>query len=242
MTEELKQAAQAALEQLEFLNACYPHKTATDASDALRRALTQRPAAQEVARFEAGCNVLEYLKQEGAPYRITSQMLIALHGDPEGRPAPQQATPEPVGEVMAWLYAEDGETKFGHPRGYRPDDARPLVFGDTRPAPGVPPTKDQIREVFIGNGFTVKEGQADLKPYVYAAADALLKLVSPSPGVPEGWRIFRTHDGLDVHTPDGDACYVESKATGDRRIPEEVLHALCCDLLAAAQAKGAKHG
>lgn len=58
-----------------------------------QRALTQRPAAQEVARFEAGCNVLEYLKQEGAPYRITSQMLIALHGDPEGRPAPQQATP-----------------------------------------------------------------------------------------------------------------------------------------------------
>lgn len=46
MTEELKQAAQAALDQLEFLNACYPHKTATDAADALRRALTQRPAAQ----------------------------------------------------------------------------------------------------------------------------------------------------------------------------------------------------
>lgn len=46
MPEELKQAAQAALDQLEFLNACYPHKTATDAADALRRALTQRPAAQ----------------------------------------------------------------------------------------------------------------------------------------------------------------------------------------------------
>lgn len=48
------------------------------------------------------------------------------------------ATPEPVGEAVAWWYIEDGEEKFGHPNGYRPDDARPLVFGDTRPAPGVP--------------------------------------------------------------------------------------------------------
>jgi hypothetical protein len=34
---------------------------------------------------------------------------------------------------------------------------------------------DQIREIFIANGFTVKEGQTDLKPYVYAAARALLE-------------------------------------------------------------------
>lgn len=48
------------------------------------------------------------------------------------------ATPEPVGGVVAWWYLEDGEVKFGHPNGHRPTDARPLVFGDTRPAPGVP--------------------------------------------------------------------------------------------------------
>lgn len=39
-------------------------------------------------------------------------------------------------------------------------------------------TDDQIREVFLANGFTIKEGQADLKPYVYAAARALLSLAA----------------------------------------------------------------
>lgn len=43
----------------------------------------------------------------------------------------------------------------------------------------VMPGRDAIREVFIRNGFTIKEGQADLKPYVYAAAEELLRLAAP---------------------------------------------------------------
>jgi hypothetical protein len=35
---------------------------------------------------------------------------------------------------------------------------------------------DTIRAVFLQHGFTVKEGQADLKPYVFEAAEALLDL------------------------------------------------------------------
>jgi hypothetical protein len=35
-------------------------------------------------------------------------------------------------------------------------------------------TKDQIREIFLGAGFTIKEGQTDLRPYVYDAAYCLL--------------------------------------------------------------------
>ena len=35
-------------------------------------------------------------------------------------------------------------------------------------------TKDQIREIFMTHGFTIKEGQTDLKQYVYDAAYALL--------------------------------------------------------------------
>lgn len=35
---------------------------------------------------------------------------------------------------------------------------------------------DQIRAVFLANGFTVKEGQADIKPYVFAAARAIAAL------------------------------------------------------------------
>lgn len=44
--------------------------------------------------------------------------------------------------------------------------------------PGGPLTRDQIREVFMAHGFTVKEGQTDLKQYVYDAAHALLELVA----------------------------------------------------------------
>lgn len=35
-------------------------------------------------------------------------------------------------------------------------------------------TQDEIRAVFLSNGFTVKEGQTDLKDYVYAAARELI--------------------------------------------------------------------
>ena len=35
-------------------------------------------------------------------------------------------------------------------------------------------TRDRIREIFMAHGFTVKDGQADLKEYVYEAATALL--------------------------------------------------------------------
>jgi hypothetical protein len=37
-----------------------------------------------------------------------------------------------------------------------------------------PVSKDDIREIFMRNGFTIKEGQDDLKPYVFAAAYDLL--------------------------------------------------------------------
>lgn len=35
-------------------------------------------------------------------------------------------------------------------------------------------TDDDIRTIFLAHGFTIKEGQTDLKPYVYSAARALL--------------------------------------------------------------------
>lgn len=41
-------------------------------------------------------------------------------------------------------------------------------------------TRDQIRAVFLRNGFTIKEGQTDLKPYVYAAAEELLSIAGAS--------------------------------------------------------------
>lgn len=45
------------------------------------------------------------------------------------------------------------------------------------PAPvSVNITRDQIRDIFMSNGFTIKEGQTDLKDYVFTAADELISL------------------------------------------------------------------
>lgn len=56
-------------------------------------------------------------------------------------------------------------------------------------------TRETIRAVFLRNGFTIKEGQTDLKPYVYAAAEELLSIAraswqsTQSAGVPDGERL-----------------------------------------------------
>ena len=49
----------------------------------------------------------------------------------------------------------------------------PTPQADSQPAPVV--DRARIREIFMAHGFTVKEGQTDLKQYVYDAADALLR-------------------------------------------------------------------
>ncbi len=42
-----------------------------------------------------------------------------------------------------------------------------------------------IREIFLKNGFTIREGQTDLKEYVYEAAFALLAATQTPPANPE---------------------------------------------------------
>ncbi|AHC93977.1 Lar-like restriction alleviation protein [Achromobacter phage JWAlpha] len=54
----------------------------------------------------------------------------------------------------------------------------PMPHGTEADLPASAPvavlSDEDIREVFLAHGFTVKEGQTDLKPYVYVAARALL--------------------------------------------------------------------
>ena len=42
--------------------------------------------------------------------------------------------------------------------------------------------REQIKQVFLAHGFTVKPGQDDLKEYVYAAAEALIAQAQAAPG------------------------------------------------------------
>ena len=39
--------------------------------------------------------------------------------------------------------------------------------------------KSIVRQVFIKNGFAIKDGQTDLKDYVYSAANELMQLATP---------------------------------------------------------------
>lgn len=48
------------------------------------------------------------------------------------------------------------------------------VFPAQQDAQPVGLTDGQIKSIFMANGFTVKEGQTDLKPYVYSAARGIL--------------------------------------------------------------------
>jgi hypothetical protein len=103
--------------------------------------------------------------------------------------AAQPAAPQGVAEVNWW--EADGD-KYD-------DSISPM-----QPAQGVAYAelpKDVIRAVFIENGFTVKEGQTDLKQYVYDAAIELLRrarlrasngqapavAAAPNDRVPEAW-------------------------------------------------------
>ena len=49
-----------------------------------------------------------------------------------------------------------------------------------RQAPVSEVERETIRAVFLRNGFTIKEGQTDLRPYVYAAAEELLSIARAS--------------------------------------------------------------
>ena len=42
-----------------------------------------------------------------------------------------------------------------------------------QPRKAVKLTPDEVREIYLANGFTVKDGQTDLKPYVFESANAI---------------------------------------------------------------------
>lgn len=56
-------------------------------------------------------------------------------------------------------------------------------------------TNDQIREILLANGFTIKPGHNDLKPYVYGAVHALLARVNAMGAEP---KTYTTQPGESV--------------------------------------------
>ena len=129
MSIELKQAAQQAVDAFDAFGDADDFASLfalTQKMNALRAALSQQPATDP--QLTLLTNMLESAQAEAQRLQREVDRLQ------------QPATPEPV----AWMYVEGGEVMFGHPSGYRPADARPLVFGDTHPAPSLP--ADVVRD------------------------------------------------------------------------------------------------
>ena len=84
-------------------------------------------------------------------------------------------------EPVAWLLSGGGaknNVSFDSGNAYADPLREVTPLYTAPPAPvSVNITRDQIRDIFMRNGFTIKDGQTDLKDYVYAAADELVSLL-----------------------------------------------------------------
>ena len=225
MTTELTKAAQQALERLKIHQGSAYCNAREDEDDeviaALERALTQRPAAQtEREAFEA------WWESDGP--NTSSPYEAAMSGWEAGRAsllAPQQATPEPVGEPAAWRWFNSNGDQVTNWLDFKPSqkasvDAQVAEAGGrveyvyTRPAPGVP---EGLPAVLTDWGFDVHDDE-------------------------EG----RTW--LTIRNPDDDVARMSVPTVwplnGNQTISAVVLHQFSAALtsaLAAAQAKGAGH-
>ena len=88
-----------------------------------------------------------------------------------------QARAQVQGEPSWWMRETDEGAEW--------TDTAPLVLSGWTPLYTAPQpaqatqaevTDEQIKEAFLANGFTIKDGRSDLKPYVYAAARAILAM------------------------------------------------------------------
>lgn len=113
---------------------------------------------------------LDAARKQGGAARLTYEQAHAI------RQGHEIAASDGYFEARPQIDSNDRRKVFqaGFERGW--DAARKQAA--PKAAPWKRLTREQIREVFMANGFTIKEGQTDLKQYVYDAAHALLELVA----------------------------------------------------------------
>lgn len=96
--------------------------------------------------------------------RLSMQGCVAWEKDRDGRP-PSQLCVFEIQDAEEWMKTRGIDVYAPHIAGAATPAAPALVAMLGR---------DQIRAIFMQHGFTIKEGQTDLKQYVYDAAEALL--------------------------------------------------------------------
>lgn len=135
----------------------------------VRASRAQAPAGADVRRSDLVPGVMHCAKCKFQLNRVTLCVSDgnAYAGNNETEPCPNGCGPLwPVTWEQearnCWKALEEMHERL-HPA--------PTTQADSQPALD----RDRIREIFMAHGFTVKEGQTDLKQYVYDAADALLR-------------------------------------------------------------------
>lgn len=222
MTEELKQAISAL--QCAKRGHC-DHAMADEAIAALE-ALTQRPAAQtEREAFE------EWWESDGpntsSPYEAA---MSAWEAGRASLPAPQQATPEPVGEALQFPPMPEG-----WPARFRCDSCDGNgEIGELVSMGDFQPPERQTCPDCGGRGWTSEE-HAFNADHMREFAEAHALLTRPAPGVPED--VQRDAERLDWLTFN-----ISGKALRDIGVMwgehANARAAIDAAMLAAAQAKG----
>jgi len=173
-----------------------------DATHALRASHGQAAAAPKLEEL------LVWAVEDGL-MRMSDVFKLDLQDSLERfarRFAAPTAQPAPAAEQVAWESTTPAYTRYVTQARYEKFSPavrrwyKPYKCSSCEaPAAGAVagPSRAQIRDVFLANGFTVKEGQTDLKPYVYEAAEALLALAAaPSPAATPtaaslAWNVLR---------------------------------------------------
>ena len=163
-----------------------------DHHSTVRAALAATPALPAPEDSSAGD-----LAEEKIAYEMSrEERMIVLQRDTDGTPT-VWCDPE-IADIVSALNSGGVKTVAscsGHgvkPGGVALADGRQLLLLESLEAfnsamsaitqaevQAEPVTDEQIKAAFLANGFTIKEGLTDLKPYVYQAARALLQLAAP---------------------------------------------------------------
>lgn len=243
MTTELTKAAQQALEALDEIHAGKRHpQLALAVAHNLRRALTQRPAAQTEddvfmpRRLAANQKLTQlgyhYDSMQGqwlpVPQQATTSGWVETSAPPQRLDwsDTQQATPEPLIVKGAMAGMVDAQVRDLWPtKGATPEPVVVVhqIRGDTFDCPHA--WRDATEEAF----------------YATPAADRRILYTRPAPGVPEGFALVPVEPTPEMKA-EGIKVEVYSEASDSiGALTWAEVAAIYRAMLAAAQAKGAGH-
>ena len=130
----------------------------------------QQPAPSAAAAVENLRKALQFYADKEHFNIADEGAWDTVSGEPQNYWCDEEGTATVEDGTIARLALAGHQIKFEADASTQPS---PTPQADSQPAPVL--DRARIREIFMAHGFTVQEGQTDLKQYVYDAADALLR-------------------------------------------------------------------